>query len=151
MSDLELHEFPKVVATLASNKDRNTFLSKYLGASINRGTQLIYEWMGKLSKDYDGSEWDFYHLSNGSFYIAPNYLKSYNIKSYSTNFNGVLSADAAGILATLFALKQLLMENLDTKTINLYHDLKDFVYDHPEIDLILKAIDGVGVDQIINN
>lgn len=56
-------------------------------------------------------------------------------------FEGELSADASGIVATLFALCKLANRYADDKLINQYHWLREFAFGHAEADGIFRVID----------
>ena len=56
-------------------------------------------------------------------------------------FSGSMSADAAGIVATLFALCDLAAQVRDDAVIDLFHGLRDFAEEHAEMALIFAAID----------
>ena len=98
-----------------------------------------------MSEDYSGSYWHFYTLTNGGFYLAPTSDKLMHISVEGNRFDGEMSADAAGIVATLFALGQLAGEVQGTDSgdvlIDRYYFLRDFALDHAEARLIFKAID----------
>ena len=53
----------------------------------------------------------------------------------------LLSADAAGIVASLFAVGQLANQTGDDHVIELYHLLRDYAFEHQEAGNILRAID----------
>ena len=80
-------------------------------------------------------------LSNGGFYMAPCDEKRFKIDVSGNYFSGELSADAAGIVASLFAQCDLANRYGDDKLINQYHWLRDFALEHAESDLIMRAID----------
>lgn len=106
-----------------------------------KGEALVYGWLDQLSKDYTGGLWDFYTLSNGGFYMAPSGDKRFSIDVSGNGFSGEMSADAAGIVASLFALCYLANRFGDDKSINQYHWLRDFSINHAEAGLIIRAID----------
>jgi hypothetical protein len=131
-----------VTANLVADNNRTSFLPKYFGeCTMLRGEALIYAWMDQLSDDYTGGFWNFYTLSNGGFYMAPDYDKSIRVFVEGNGFEGNLSSDAAGIVANLFALGQLTATTENDRIINLYHLLREFAYNHPESNMILQAID----------
>ena len=144
-----------VTATLVNEKERQNFLPNFFGEgfySVNGGPSrpvmvlgesLVYYWLDNLAEDYNGGFWHFYKLSNGGFYMAPDLEKSLRISVYGNCFEGDLSPDAAGIVATLFALGNLAgaVENDNLRFSELYHLLLSFVPGHPEGHLICRAID----------
>jgi hypothetical protein len=70
------------------------------------------------------------------FYMAPDLADRLEIEVDGNGFRGELSADAAGIVATLFALGQLAAEAADTDAgdalIDRYHFLRGFAASHAE-------------------
>lgn len=121
---------------------RLAVLPKFLGMRLMViGENLIYSWMGALSPDYNGAQWDFYELSNGGFYMAPAGIEKFNIEVRGNGYSGVMSADAAGITACLFAFGQLANQRADAGSIELYHKLREFALRHFEASEILAAID----------
>jgi hypothetical protein len=57
--------------------------------------------MGNLCSKY--SVWEFYDLSNGGCYLAPN-RGAYEL-SAPNGFEATVSADVAGLIASLYALQ----------------------------------------------
>jgi hypothetical protein len=94
-----------VTASLVADNHRLTFLPSYFGPRLMmRGEALVYAWLRRLSEDYDGGYWNYYTLTNGGFYMAPKPDKRLRVEVDGNGFSGEMSADAAGIVATLFAL-----------------------------------------------
>jgi len=56
-------------------------------------------------------------------------------------YEGKVSADAAGIIASMFALNYLCNESASDKIIDQYYLLRDFASCHSEANSILQAID----------
>ena len=139
-------ETQPVTASLVPNKARMSFLPTYFGPRFFlRGETLVYAWLDRLSKDYEGGCWDFYTLSNGGFYMAPRIEGRMRIVVEGNGFVGNMSADAAGIVVTMFTLGQLARENFRLHDVDFltkqYHFLREFVYGHAEGRKILSAID----------
>jgi hypothetical protein len=105
------------------------------------GEYTIYCFMDYLSEDYAGGFWNFYTLSNGGFFMAPDYDKPMRVSVKGNGFDGELSAEAAGIVANLFALSHLAAEIQSDRIIELYHLSREFAFDHPENVMIVMAID----------
>jgi hypothetical protein len=135
------HEVSVVSATLVPENLRLQFLPEQFEKFMLKGEVLVYGWLEQLSEDYSGGFWDFYTLSNGGFYMAPSGDKRFNIDVSGNGFTGELSADAAGIVASLFALCYLANRFGDDKSINQYHWLREFAIGHAEAGLITRAID----------
>lgn len=135
-----------VTASLVPQNERCTFLARYFGRkSFLLGEMLTYSWLGRLSEDYTGGYWEFYELSNGGFYLAPAGDTRYRIEVDGNGYQGEVSADAAGIIATFFVVGELAATLEDAAEcgplIDRYHHLLEFADSHPEGGAIFQAID----------
>lgn len=141
----EAYELPPVTAALVADENRLDFLPAYFGPRLMmRGEALIYGWMRRLADAYNGGFWHYYKLSNGGFYMAPE-LGRLRLDVAGNGYSGEMSADAAGIVANLFALGQMAGEIQGTDAadalIDRYYYLREFAADHPEASAIYRAID----------
>jgi hypothetical protein len=132
--------------SLVEENDRLNFLPKYLGVRLMMsGEHFIFNWMNKLSDNYQGGYWNFYDLSNGGFFMAPKSDSQFSIFVQGNGFDGIVSPDSAGIIATLYALNTLMFRVKDRddyeRIVNLYYLLRDFSSEHPESGKIFSAID----------
>jgi Antirestriction protein len=131
----------KIVVKLVSDDQRMNFLPFYFGSKLFfAGENAIYDWMGALSPDYVGGFWDFYELDNGGFYMAPRHSDRMTVRVEGNGFEGKVSADAAGIIATAFALNQLSWAGHDSMT-EAFHKLREFANEHAEWVEIRCALD----------
>jgi hypothetical protein len=131
-----------ITATLVPDDERLDFLPKLFGVRLMlQGEHMVYGWMRALSPDYVGGYWDFYRLSNGGGYMAPKLVGPVQIEVEGNGFSGSMSADAAGIVATLFALCNLAAQVREDAVIDLFHGLRGFAAEHAEASLIYSAID----------
>ncbi len=73
--------------------------------------------------------------------MAPVKVQPLRITMSGNGFDGMVSADAAGIIATLMALNQLSWKTRDAHCIHLFYLLREYALDHAESGLILRAID----------
>ena len=131
-----------LAAALVPDCQRLDFLPDCFGQRlVMRGEALLYAWMCRLCEQYGGAYWNFYRLSDGGFYFAPK-LEDLEIAVDGNGFQGKMSADAAGIVATLFTLSQLASETVGTGVaehfIESYHS---FDAEHAEAIAIFSAID----------
>lgn len=97
----------------------------------------------RLSPDYHGGFWQFYALSNGGFFMAPQAQEAFAVIC-ENGFEGHLSADALGLAVCLYAYSNLSFltgEGISEFFGKHYHLLRAFMLDHAEADLILQAID----------
>lgn len=139
-------EYTPVTASLIASTDRMKFYPAAFGKThMMRGEALVFDYMGRLSQDYKAAFWHFYELSNGGYYMAPAIDTEMHVEVAGNWFSGSMPADAAGIVATLFALGQLAAEAQDTKEgdvlINRYHALREYALEHANSTAILRAID----------
>lgn len=139
-------EITPIVATKVALSDRLNFYPTFFGSRfMMRGEAYVMGYLGKFSDEYNGGYWDFYTLSNGGYYMAPSLDTTLFLEISGNWFSGEMTDDAAGIVATLFALGQLAGEcegtALGDRFITLYHLLRDFAKEHKESSLILRAID----------
>lgn len=139
-----------ITASLVPTELRPGFLPKFFGSHFMKGEALVYSWLTNLCDDYNGGFWNYYTLSNGGFYMAPTLECSTLRLSVSGNyFDDVMSPDAAGIVATMFAMNHLMailheqanQHDLLEKIVDRYHFLRDYISSHPEGRMILRAID----------
>ncbi|MGA7181255.1 MAG: antirestriction protein [Thiobacillaceae bacterium] len=104
---------------------------------------FVYSVTSELSSDYHGAYWQFYILSNGAFYMAPEPERLYFV-ACENGYEGNLSADALGIAACLYAYshRSFAGDNALAETcVQHYHWLRGYVLEHPEARYILRAID----------
>ena len=59
----------------------------------------------------------------------------------SNGYEGVLSADAVGIVASLYVINQLCWLDQSEKKIDHYYSLRDYASEHSEANEIYAAID----------
>ena len=102
----------------------------------------IYRITETIAKEYDGGYWTFYTLGKG-FYMAPATDREFQV-CCQNGFEGVLSADALGIVACLYTYSNLSFgdaKEFAETCAQQYHWLRDFMLSHEEAQSILKAID----------
>jgi len=132
-----------VTASMVADEQRMQTLPHYFGSKLTQAELWVYHWMGTLCPEYSGGYWAFYRLSNGGFFMAPVNEKPLAVRADTNDYVGVMSPQAAGITACLFAFNQL--ANADGREqerfSELFHRLRDFVAFHPEASAILRAID----------
>ena len=104
---------------------------------------FIYAITSKMAKEYHGGFWNFYTLSNGGFYMAPNSDEAFQV-SCENLYEGKLSADALGIVSCLYAFSHLSFGNdlkFAQECARQYHLLREYMIWHPEAPEILGATD----------
>ena len=103
----------------------------------------IYATAGSIAPEYSGAYWEFYRLSNGGFYMAPDLDKLYAVRCIN-GYEGKMSADALGITACLYAYSHLSFSGnaaFAEVCAEHYHSLRAFMLEHAEASAILSAID----------
>lgn len=103
---------------------------------------FVYAMTSKLSDDYGGGYWNFYALSNGGLYMAPDGDGTYQVVS-ENGYECSMSADALGITACLYAYSHLSFggDDFSDTCARHYHRLREFMLDHPEARAIIGVID----------
>lgn len=134
-------ETRSIVATLVPEERRMEILPRYFGRYMILGENTVYTAMESLCDTYHGGSWDYVELSNGAFYMAPRTEGPLPISCDGNGYTGEMSRDAAGIVATLFALNAMAWSTEDETFTRLYYALLDFVAPHPEAREIFAAID----------
>jgi hypothetical protein len=116
-------------------------LPTHFGRRMMIFENTVYDLMRDHCAEYQGGYWEFYELSNGGFYMAPQ-LGRLMVNVASNGYEGEMSADAAGITACLFACSLLSFRyDGDAAFAQHFHWLRDFALDHPEAEEILRACD----------
>jgi hypothetical protein len=127
-------------ATLVAEGDRLGCLPRHFGSAMLSFETSVYQFMELLCKDYTGGYWDYYELSNGGFFMAPSSATEWFFVC-PNRFEGSLSAVAAGIVACLYALGNLLDESSPDSIIEQYYLMEDYARHLQEWPLIRRAID----------
>jgi hypothetical protein len=136
---------PTITAAIVPTRERLNFLPEFFTPHLMmRAEALIFTQAARLSKDYTGGLWTFHRLSNGGAYVAPDTDRRFHVAVDGNGYTGELSADAFGIVVTMFALSALVWtddEALREKFGEHYHQLRAFAIEHDEAAAILAAID----------
>jgi Antirestriction protein len=132
---------PAIVAVRVGPNARLYTLPRYFGARLMLTVErAVCDALDELAPEYHGGYWHFYELSNGGFYMAPA-AEFLRVCVPENDFDEVLSADAAGIVACLFAYGHLSSARASEVLAEHYYWLRDFALGHPEGGKILSAID----------
>ena len=131
-----------IVATAVSEAARLNFLPRHFGKRMMEVETYIFNRFTTLCKSYRGGYWEFYDLSNGGCYLALRSQTPLDLDINSNGFQGTVSADAAGIIVTLFTLCELAFRHENEEIFSTrFHQLRDFATTHAEHALIFQAID----------
>ncbi len=132
---------PKIEALLVLEDARIGTLPKHFGARMMTVEHTVYHFMREFVAGYKGAFWDFYELSNGGFYMAPS-CNPVKFSVHTNDFEGTLSADAAGITVCLFTFSHLSFQQPSEDVFSRhFYALREFALDHKEASLIFAAID----------
>ncbi|EBK6120697.1 antirestriction protein [Salmonella enterica] len=98
----------------------------------------------RLCTDYSGGIWQFYTLSNGGAFMAPEANDGDDVWSLYNGMNGNstdMSPEAAGITACLLEYSHhACRTNSDLMTAH-YYRLRDYALNHPECSAIMHITD----------
>lgn len=143
-----------ITACLVDESQYHDNLSTYFGPRFAiYGEALVYVWLLRISKiPVQWTYLRFYKLSNGGFYLSPRYAEEVDIEATFNNVECTLSHDAAGIIATMLALRDIVHKKStstgDALTLSekyrvteKYHALAAFSVTHAEVINIYRAID----------
>ena len=130
-------------ATLVSDEGRPAFLPGLFGMPmLIVAENTVYAMMDRLSpRDYGGGHWDFYEDRGQPLFLAPTSKPRFRIEAGITSFEGEVSAEAAGIIATLFTFSHLSFRFRSRFLGDGYECLHAYVDGHPEASDIYQAID----------
>jgi len=137
--DLATHR----AATLVPDDRREKFLPRLFGMSLLIiAENTVYTVMERLSPyDYGGGFWNFYERDGQPLFLAPTSKPRFQIESGLTEFRGDVSAEAAGIIASLFTFSHLSFKFESDLLAEGYHRLLDYSDGHAEASAIFAAID----------
>ena len=106
------------------------------------GEHTVFGFMERLSPaDYNGGLWDFYALEGEPLYLAPTSRSRFHLSWDGNGYEGEVSADAAGIIATLFAFSHLSFSHDAEALTDGFARLYAYAAEHPEGREIFQAID----------
>lgn len=121
-------------ALIVPDEARQNFLPTLFGRShLIVAENAVYAWMERLSPlDYRGGSWDFFEHQGKPLFLAPRSRTRFRITGYVTCFQGEVSAEAAGIIATMFAFAHLSFKFETIRLVEGYERLYAYSAAHPE-------------------
>lgn len=135
-----------LTTTLLADEHRIDFWPQHFG-TIPQWIILephIFAWMDRFSDDYCGGIWNFYTLSNGGAFIAPEDEDNDLRWSLFNEMNGngaELSSEAAGIAVCLIAYSHHACRTECDAMSEHYYRLRDYALEHAECNGIMRIID----------
>lgn len=129
-------------ATLVPEGERTSFIPALLpGVPLIFAENYVFDIMSNLCREYAGGLWNYFRTTNGALYMAPEGYGRMRLMCDGNYFDDELSEEAAGIVATLFAMSHLSFRFKSDALSENYHRLREFAYSHQETELISGAID----------
>lgn len=140
---MSIYKVASQTACIVPDERRLEFLPTLFGRSLLIiGENVVYSFMERLSPlDYGGGFWDFYEHEGKPLFMAPRSKSRFRITGEITGFQGEVSAEAAGIIATLFAFSHLSFQHQSEHLSEGYGRLYTYLAGHPEAAEIFQAID----------
>lgn len=134
---------PNRPAMLVPEDRRSGFIALLFGQRhFFVAEQNLFSLMEELSPvDYRGGFWNFYTLDDQPLYLAPTGRHRYQIGCEGNGYEGEVSADAAGIIATLFTFSHMSFRYRSEILTEGYARLYDYASVHAEAGEIFRAID----------
>ena len=131
-----------VIAQRVEDSERLMTLPRHFGNRLLVLEGTVYDFMRRFAPDYRGGFWNFYELSTGGFYMAPEHEGSFRFAIDSNGYEGEMSADAAGITVCLCAYSHLSFRYANDDLFGAhFHNLREFAIHHAEASEIFAAID----------
>lgn len=126
---------------LVVDEQRMHFLPHYFGTRYLHGEAFVFDWARRLCSTYNGSHWQFFRVSNGAFYLAPEMVAPVSVRWNLNSYEGTMGVEAFGIVVTLFALCHMGETFGEDVYYERFHLLREFAATRPEAREIFRAID----------
>ncbi|NWL45447.1 antirestriction protein [Pseudomonas hunanensis] len=130
-----------ITATLVPDFRRLSVLPRYFGHHMIAVEGAIYDALREICNAYHGGYWEYYELSNGAFFMAPTGADNFTLTCAGNYFQGELSAEATGIVASLLGINRALWAFRTQQLDDRFYGLREFAIHHPEAVQIMAAID----------
>ena len=130
----------KIACTQVRDHLRLGFLPRHFGRHFMLVESVVYSHMSNLCADYSGGYWDFFDLSNGGCYLAPN-GGAFALMA-PNGFAATVSSNVAGLIATLYAFSALSFDFVSVEVFaERFHQVREFALEQADAAEILAAID----------
>ncbi|MCW1828935.1 antirestriction protein [Enterobacter asburiae] len=140
-------EASALTATPVPDERRVDFWPQHFG-SIPQWIILeptVFAWMDRLCADYHGGIWNFYTLSNGGAFMAPeadgDSSEPWSLFNAMNGNDAEMSAEAAGIAVCLMAYSHHACRTESDAMTEHYYRLRDYALSHAECNAIMHIID----------
>ncbi|WP_413499322.1 antirestriction protein [Buttiauxella gaviniae] len=101
----------------------------------------IFAWLDRMCADYSGGIWNFYTLSNGGAFMAPDDETLWSLCNPLNGNSAEMSSEAAGITVCLLAYSHHACRTENDAMTEHYYRLRDYALHHPECAAIMRIID----------
>jgi len=133
-----------ITRNLVPDHERTKIVAELFGIHFpQRIEPLVFAVAEEMGHEYRGGLWKFQTLSNGGFYMSPDFDGMFTV-SCENGFSGSMSADALGIAACLYAYSYISFTDnqaLAELCARHFHLLREYALDHPEVRGIMAATD----------
>ena len=132
-----------ITADLVSDEMRLQFWPEHFG-KIPQWMLLeprAFAWMDRLCSAYNGGYWNYYTLSNGGAFIAPDSEENWAMFNKLNGNRAEMSSEAAGISVCLLNWIHHACRTSSAAMSEHYYRLREFALNHPESSAIMHIID----------
>ncbi|HHL2498322.1 TPA: antirestriction protein [Yersinia enterocolitica] len=132
-----------LTATVVPDHQRPRFWPQHFG-NIPQWLILephVFGWLDRLCADYHGGLWDFYTLSNGGAFMAPEGDERWSLFNGMNGNGAEMSAEAAGITASLMTYSHHACHTESEAMTEHFYRLREYALYHPESRAIFSLID----------
>jgi hypothetical protein len=126
---------------IVDDEQRSEALPRHFAHHMLKVEDSIFMVLRRLVPDHHAVSWHFYKLSNGGFYMAPDFQVAQRVRNLVTGEYREMSADAAGLAASLLAFRHLSTQLRSDVMVRHYFQLRKFVTEHSEGRAILAVVD----------
>lgn len=131
---------PRITSYAVALEDQATYYATHFGELAPVMESSLHTWMKGLCPLYSGCTWTAHELSNGGFYMRPAQEERFHLDS-PNGFSHEVSADAAGIVVSMFAINRAANATERGYLVDSYHALRHFAAEHAEGSKILDLTD----------
>lgn len=129
-----------IVATLVTDQnDRIRCLPDIAGIRSTLLESAIHERLRIRFDQHISDHWDYFSLSNGGFYMAPQSDAPFSL-TFDGEFQHEVSANTAGLIACATAYQALAFVKGGGCFAKAYYQLSDFIFQHHDAGLIRAAL-----------
>jgi len=132
-----------ITADLVSDEMRLQFWPEHFG-KIPHWMLLeprAFAWMDRLCDAYNDGYWNYYTLSNGGAFIAPDSKCNWSMFNKLNGNSAEMSSKAAGITVCLLNWSHHACRTGSPAMSEHYYQLREFALSHPESSAIMHIID----------